>query len=374
MTFNFFYFFYLVCFCFVSTDKLLASDASDASDASNATPETRTINRIQSMQLLSHDSHHSFSLSMPKVQSLGQLDDYATTIAFQGPEIEDRSKKELVQVNQLIRSMIVHVRASASSYDDEGAYKSFFGFEHHSSFEIDDFRGVTFLNSNEKSLIIALRGTVNRNNWIFNASHIVGSHFYDHSLTQAPLLAVCMGVSCALVSKFPSTQRSIMGFMLSSFLFWEIQHNRKKAYERFITSTSYVKSLKHLDCCIKRLIDEFGSDHSIEITGHSLGGFLAQHFALKHSLSGSSYNAPPLGTYCTSKEEINRYIESSNNFENYRISGDLISSATCKEHLGQQTTYSILELSESFSAGQSHGIENFSKAKKISSVYEQRLD
>ena len=44
------------------------------------------------------------------------------------------------------------------------------------------------------------------------------------------------------------------------------------------------------------------------VAGHSLGGFLAQHFSKVHSMGGASFYAPALGNYDLGNENARKQM------------------------------------------------------------------
>ena len=203
------------------------------------------------------------------------------------------------------------------------------GDENRESLGITDnaFRVATYINRKQQRTIIAIRGTENEkayyHNWAFNIGEVsrgglskkIGNKMVSHGALAVAYgsfdvrRAAAMSVSASALSIISSAQDRNADITLAAVYY-------------------YIDTMK----------SAFKPPHDTYITGHSMGGFLAQLFAGLCGLEGASFNAPALGCYPTGsgyREQWNDFVQGYNRqgkvFENHGLDGDLVSLVNTEE-------------------------------------------
>ena len=184
------------------------------------------------------------------------------------------------------------------------------GFETIAFFEEGDFKAGIFdriakATRNPIQRIIAFRGSIgNRGhqlineNWQFNLQVISAASFNTESIAEEDL-SVCNAAGNAYVRDNQYTNYAYRLSRMSEFI---AQHLCKEGYGREMTL----------------------------VTGHSLGGFLAQYYAVEHGLSGIGFDAPAVGSFVGICEDFVRKREAYRNtptlyFESIALYADKVS-------------------------------------------------
>lgn len=203
--------------------------------------------------------------------------------------------------------------------------------------DVDGFKIVAY-ESSEK-IILVFRGTSNRKNWLFNLSHIVGSHIY-HRMTIGNCLYLSLATASAshlgwlsLITREQSKKLCIgIGLAYFTDRYTEVFTNRYASkLGSFGEAIAFKGSEAKLNAFIKNQINN-KKHKPIYITGHSMGGFLAQYFASIYNLPGTSFNAPGLGAY--KKQNRNEDHLDQMPFYNFRMIDDPISFIGLSAHYG----------------------------------------
>jgi hypothetical protein len=164
-----------------------------------------------------------------------------------------------VKVDGIFLPLNDFAQAAKMVYEDDS---SFGGYWEENAYEDGGFKAVFLRNETSNSGIISIRGTANGANLLFDAIHIP--------------------TGGALWCK-PSANSKIVKYATKGLL-------------KLLKDSTFNDSLCKLQEYISQVLDTY-SDTNIFITGHSLGGFLAQIFAVEFKLEGESFNGPALGSY-----------------------------------------------------------------------------
>ena len=259
-------------------------------------------------------------------------------------------------VDEQDSKMLLHLKAARLIYND--GLHEFSGFKLIDSLEFDGFKVGVFDHQSLDRRIVAFRGTTNLNNWYFNAFHICASHAYEHMLSNIMIGVFAVGIGSSLMfgkSGMSSNSLKLSIFSLGLMIKDRIYNNRK-GFEQFVRANFFYEAVQKMNCFVELYVGN--SDKKVDFTGHSLGGFFAQHYALKYDLDGTAYNAPALGNYDTNSEIKNGY---SKNFLNFRIEGDIVSTGTFMPPLGLTKTCPLMEFHGYTDASPviRHSLENF---------------
>ena len=198
------------------------------------------------------------------------------------------------------------------------------------------FKLTTYVNEQSKEAIIAIRGTDNStwtkayNNWKFNIGEISQGGFQgkvSEKMVTHGALAMAYGCFDAGTSHLfaASTSASCVSLMSA-------------AREQDVDLT-----LGAIRLVVNKSRKIYGADKTY-VTGHSMGGFLAQLFAVLCDVEGTSFDAPGLGFYRSGEFEKTFsmrkrvYNAEGKIFENHRLDGDVVSlvnTADDQRHFGQ---------------------------------------
>ena len=147
--------------------------------------------------------------------------------------------------------------ASQEVYRKEN--RDFSGYQYIDSGEFAGLKVSVFHSTENDDRIIAFRGSDNASNWMFNSTHVA--------------CAVCGDGGAAA--------------------------NPERFFEQALAN-------------LTSFFDEHKNEHTM-VTGHSLGGFLAQFFSKAYGVGGATFNSPALGDYDLRDENAAK-----NMFERYK--------------------------------------------------------
>ncbi|MFK7823697.1 MAG: hypothetical protein AB8G05_06060 [Oligoflexales bacterium] len=244
-------------------------------------------------------------------------------------------------------SIIDFARAAKAAYDKENRGFEGYGFLdaydelHDKDIPFNGFKISYFRSQDKKNIIAAVRGTENEEafneNWYFNFSEISGGSGYTNENVQTNIK-----FNCKLpIANF--TVRNAKFTTATSLIILGIQGGVDLSIpSRYYKSNSHLafSSLSQMISSLEAKQNKY-LDSKIYITGHSLGGFVAQFLAVMNRVSGFSFDAPALGDYWNIvsnsefKNKKQQFLQSGLWFKNHRLQGDAVSKINCEfGHLG----------------------------------------
>ena len=232
-------------------------------------------------------------------------------------------------VEQPITMDFVNASAAVFAKND----KAFPAYSYLNHLEVAGFKVAVYDSNDERYRIIAFRGSQNLKNWIFDATHIG----HRSAVGKAPALLAKIAVAVTVGLYLPLLWGQVegvslgvsLGGMVATYL---ANPDGYKTLEKMGTQRLFQAAKKALARFVE---DNLDTSRDVYVTGHSLGGFLAQYYASKYLLPGRSFNAPALKDYdLEHRLSEAEYFEKGGVFINHKLKGDLISQSSPGAHLG----------------------------------------
>lgn len=251
------------------------------------------------------------------------------------------------------------------------------GFKLVERFEEDGFRIQSIVNKDSKQVIIAFRGTTHWDDYLLDASLVLGSYEIYHFLESIYKLVhvdhlhkIESHVSDKINAK--RSQDCKDGYQSRCNIDQYSKHSLKSGDHKFhfhpekLAEEYLDKRIESTQKFVNKM-EQLFNGYNIIFTGHSLGGLFAQYAAMMTGYPGSSFNAPGVTELITHCKHFQPKFGVQPDFINHRIRGCLISFFGINSHYGPIVRYDIPH-ANLFRPLQRHKMINFDGVDLLSYV------